>query len=168
MLEAVKKLREFMSDQFVENGKTWSKGAEIINEIEDEIAANYIRLPCDTDGIPWTLETESFVDDTGRKVKFSGLQVDREWRWKILHIYVQHDPSLCHHVKPRTLEDILEEYANEHYKLVRDGLGSIATLKMKKAADEIRELCCQNEDKKPLQGNHVSNGVYAVCDKQTH
>ena len=83
------------------------------DEIEREISERYVLLPCDADGEPWTLETERFIDDTGRKVKFSGLQVDREGRWKILSICVWHDPSLCRHVKPDPLKELLEELVSE-------------------------------------------------------
>ena len=86
---------------------------EIADEIEREISERYVLLPCDADGEPWTLETERFIDDTGRKVKFSGLQVDREGRWKILSICVWHDPSLCRHVKPDPLKELLEELVSE-------------------------------------------------------
>lgn len=113
-----------------------------IKDIETEIAANYIRLPCDADGVPWTLKTESFVDDTGRKVKFSGLQVNREGRWEILNICVCHDPSLCRHVKSRTLEDVLAEFgiaAARELAADPDGYG-ISDKTIAKCVSEIREL----------------------------
>ena len=86
---------------------------EIADEIEAEIAERFIELPTDADGVPWTLETESFVDDTGRKVKFSGLQVDRKGRWEIINVCVCHDPSLCSHIKQDPLKELLNEYVDE-------------------------------------------------------
>ena len=75
--------------------------------------SRFCELPIDADGVPWTLETESFVDDTGAKVMFSGLQVDCKGRWKILSNCVWHDPSLCRHAKPDPLKELLSELANE-------------------------------------------------------
>lgn len=99
-----------------------------IDEVEREISERYVLLPCDADGEPWTLETERFIDDTGRKVKFSGLQVDREGRWKILNVCVCHDPSLCRHVKPDPLKEILNEHLQEREKIVRKLESSMITL----------------------------------------
>ena len=98
-----------------------------IKAVEAEIADRFIELPTDADGVPWTLETESFVDDVGRKVKFSGLQVDRKGRWEIINVCVCHDPSLCRHVKQRTLEDVLMD-------------AGVSRAAINDVADEIREL----------------------------
>ena len=106
-----------------------------IKAVEAEIADRFIELPTDADGVPWTLETESFVDDMGRKVKFSGLQVDRKGRWEIINVCVCHDPSLCRHVKQRTLEDVIEGAINAAF-----GNEAPFSAIVKKAADEIREL----------------------------
>ena len=85
----------------------------IADAIESEIAERFMELPVDADGVPWTLETESFVDDTGREVVFSGLEVDYAGRWRIRSNCVLHDPSLCRHAKPDPLKELLSELANE-------------------------------------------------------
>ena len=103
------------------------------DEIEREISERYVLLPCDADGEPWTLETERFIDDTGRKVKFSGLQVDREGRWKIINVCVCHDPSLCRHVKPDSLKELLGELVSEARDDSRD-------FSVEPWCDAVREL----------------------------
>ena len=112
-----------------------------IDEVEREISERYVLLPCDADGEPWTLETERFIDDTGRKVKFSGLQVDREGRWKILNVCVCHDPSLCRHVKPDQLKELLTEMLDRNsdgtgYRVFGGDFESF----VKSYAERIREL----------------------------
>lgn len=112
-----------------------------IDEVEREISERYVLLPCDADGEPWTLETERFIDDTGRKVKFSGLQVDREGRWKILNVCVCHDPSLCRHVKPDPLKELLTEMLDRNSDGVgyREFGGDFESF-VKSYAERIREL----------------------------
>lgn len=114
---------------------------EIADNIQAEVDSFFIALPLDADGVPWTLETESFVDDTGAKVMFSGLQVDCKGRWKILSNCVWHDPSLCRHVKPDPLKELLTEMLDRN----SDGVGLREFNRDYDAfvahyADEIREL----------------------------
>lgn len=110
-----------------------------IKAVEAEIADRFIELPTDADGVPWTLETESFVDDAGIEVVFSGLKVDCKGRWKILSNCVWHNPSLCRHVKPRMLEDVLEDCINEFSHRCTEGKYDTRPT-VAKYADEIREL----------------------------
>lgn len=105
------------------------------DEIEAEIADRYMRLPVDADGVPIHVGDVVVAISTGESETVSHVS---EKSIEIERFGVK--PSSVRHAKPRTLEDVLEEYANEYYKLVRDGLGSIAKLKTRKAADEIREL----------------------------
>lgn len=114
-IKALEDLRKW-AQRVIESCCTGMKADEVLesaDEIQAEIDERFTLLPVDADGVPWTLETETFVDDTGREVEFSGLQVDREGRWKILNICVWHDPSLCRHVKPDPLKELLSELANE-------------------------------------------------------
>ena len=108
-MESIEKLREFAEIRL----DGWAKldALKCADEIEAEIERDYMKLPVDADGVPWSLDTESFIDDTGREVVFSGLQVDYQGRWKILSNCVWHDPSLCHHVKPDPLVELLKDFA---------------------------------------------------------
>ena len=146
-MESIDKLRECVDKQREEYNNhnvsfVWQLST-IADEIEAEIADRFIELPTDADGAPWTFETESFVDDTGIEVVFSGLKVDRKGRWKILSNCVWHDPSLCRHVKQRTLEDVLREYGKAYHAHMADNYmnydGTDEQV-IEKYADEIREL----------------------------
>ena len=77
---------------------------QVANEIEREIAERYMELPVDADGVPIhvgdVLERGYVVDyvapnwclATGRGAMYA---------------------DMCHHVKPRTLEDVLNDFAVE-------------------------------------------------------
>lgn len=119
---------------------------QVKETIEAEIADNYIRLPCDADGVPWTLETKSFIDEAGRKGKFSGLQVDREGRWKIINVCVTHDPSLCRHIKPDSLKELLHDACTNATRIrCVQGVGTDISIEVDETelasyAGRIREL----------------------------
>ena len=145
-MESIDKLRECVDKQREEYNNhnvsfVWQLST-IADEIEAEIADRFIELPTDADGAPWTFETESFVDDTGIEVVFSGLKVDHKGRWKILSNCVWHDPSLCSHVKPRTLEDVLIEYRLEAYNLYAD-----QELTGEERVDEFQKLDAEYDSK---------------------
>lgn len=112
------------------------------DEIEDEIAKRYMLLPVDADGVPIHIY-DKLLKSTGAAKPTYGEVVgisDDSVFFNANQGWESNWSKLTRHVKPRTLEDVLKEYADEYYKLVRDGLGSIAKLKMEKAAAEIREL----------------------------
>ena len=162
-IKALDKLRLFMNDQFVENGKTWRKGAEIINEMEDEIAAYYLELPKDADGIPIHVGDEMWQGNepigTVTGVGFHG--EERVWVLQPgKHVSVSFIASGIRHFKSDMLVKLLEDFAR---KLIYDypHIGGL----IDETAERIRDLCCQNADKQPLQSDSVSDGVYAVCDK---
>ena len=118
---------------------------DLADEIQAEIDERFTLLPVDADGVPWTLETESFVDDTGAKVMFSGLQVDCKGRWKILSNCVWYDPSLCRHVKPDPLKELLNDRINDVLRVMTSGIGIALETALndsfgEECADEIREL----------------------------
>lgn len=118
---------------------------EIADGIQAEVDSLFMALPLDADGVPWTLETESFVDDTGAKVVFSGLEVDYAGRWKIRSNCVLHDPSLCRHVKPDPLKELLNDRINDVLRVMTSGIGIALETALndsfgEECADEIREL----------------------------
>lgn len=120
-IKALEDLRKW-AQRVIESCCTGMKADEVLesaDEIQAEIDERFMELPVDADGVPWTLETESFVDDTGAKVMFSGLQVDCKGRWKILSNCVWHDPSLCRHIKPDPLKELLTEMLDRN----SDGIG---------------------------------------------
>ena len=121
-IKALEKMRELCAD--VKSMDFASVGCdavlEIADEIEQEIAERYIELPVDAEGVPIRvgdvvefgeyrnkgivkavnerMVIAMFIDDTCTNYAKHGLL------W---------DADLCRHVKPRTIEDVLREFADE-------------------------------------------------------
>lgn len=128
-LESIEKLRNRVNPMMPLN-------AEIIaSEIEREIAEKYIELPVDADGVPIRF------GDTVR-------EVDDCVPMKVMSLTFYEDcvdvnacgmnPKLLVHVKPRTVEDVLEDFSKSlgcksiFVDLKREAIA--------KYADELREL----------------------------
>lgn len=84
------------------------------DEIEQEIAEHYIELPVDADGVPIHVgDVIQFVNEqggTGAKVEVCAISKHYAYYGEGKHFY---KASMCRHVNPRTLEDVLKELANE-------------------------------------------------------
>ena len=90
-------------------GEQWRK---IADEIEDEIAANYLELPKDINGERWSVTDKQFIDGTERIRELLGIEYDtKEQCWGLRYLedgYLDtFSPYGCRHVKPRTLENVL-------------------------------------------------------------
>lgn len=111
---------------------------DIADEIEAEITANYMRLPVDADGVPIHVGDAITLPNGSRdKVCFITIRehdtVFNERGWV---------PSQCTHVKPRTLEDVLNEFGIAAAReLNADPYGyGISDKTIAKCVSEIREL----------------------------
>lgn len=97
-------------------GESWRK---IADEIEREIAEHYILLPVDADGVPIRVGDE--INCLGRNVLVNSIIWDGV-NWYASETVVSSNwfpAKHSGHAKPRTLEDVLEEFA---YKAVRIGM----------------------------------------------
>lgn len=146
MIESIEKLRELLkgcgcSDQCYSCGINYH--GSIADEIEAEIAEKYQLLPVDADGVPIRCgdkihRTTSAVDSV---VKVIGVS-EREFFFNGPNFM---DPGIkknvCNAVRhvPRTLEDVLTDFANE---VARQGhqIGLTGHELTMRYADEIREL----------------------------
>lgn len=159
-IKALEKLRKSLKDctnkagvepnQFDTYWITANACDMLIDELEAEIADNYMRLPCDADGVPIrvgdTVAEKPFRPKSGEKPAEVVCMLLNSDGWAIGDC----DPrghwygSLqLEHVKPRTLEDVLNDFGrkfaeNYHYPNA-DGL-------VDKTADEIRELMKEGGD----------------------
>ena len=107
---------------------SWQRAAErALDEIEREVADRYIALPVDADGVPWRIGDT--VDGHGQ-VWSMGLN---KHGWHFVGLTAI-DPGIHRHAKPRTIVDVLADFAAE----VEQGRNTIETAR--KYADEIREL----------------------------
>lgn len=118
----------------------------MIDEIEAEIVERYIELPVDADGVPIRVgedvvrTNDRLQPEVVRVIGVSGGSVFFKHEGRVKQ-NVAHN---LHHVKPRTLESVLADLANEVWEASctcqttwsDSGLDGIE----KKYADEIREL----------------------------
>ena len=125
----------------------------LIDEIEAEIAERYMELPVDADGVPIhmgdTVEGELVFDDATAKGTVTTyhihdndepdtvyIKVDcGNGTWTIKELRIKR----CHHVKPRTLEDVLVDMLEDAVGY-SDAHTDVSLVAVEKYADEIREL----------------------------
>ena len=120
------------------------------DDIENEIADNYMRLPVDADNVPIHVGDVLECNANGYEGTFTVFAIgndtvvgnhDIEWIRDNLGKWF-HVASYCHHVKPRTLEDVLNEFgiaAARELNADPDGYG-ISDKTIAKCVSEIREL----------------------------
>lgn len=134
MMETVDKLRDANVLLTWENGTL--RANELADEIEREIAERYMELPLDADGVPIHVGDEMEHGEYGSvfvdAVAPCGISVFKQNGFTLWAPAFK--PDAWHHFKPRTVEDVLEEFADE----VRRCCDSKETLG--KYADELREM----------------------------
>lgn len=141
MMESIEKLREYTQDmrkRSVTPGHNPCADAVdgYLDEIEREIAERFMELPVDADGVPIRVGDELY---SGEVIAFGGLAeggvvfVHRGFEDGnyILEAFAS---NVTHHVKPRTVEDVLREFAYKVCDL------NIADCDVERYADELREL----------------------------
>lgn len=112
MLESLEKLRGFIDDQFMENGKAWREGMAATYEVQDEIDSRYMELPLDADGVPIRVgdvvvdykTPRTVVAITQDSIVMNGYPCTGEqgYRFGIARNHKHH--------KPRTVEDVLRGF----------------------------------------------------------
>ena len=150
-LESIGKLREALKDctnvsgfepyQFDTYWITAAACDKYIDEIEREIAEKYMERPCDMDGRPLFFGDE--IEYTGpiTKCEFDRRITVRRFTIQegapcngIGDYHTSFVPSECRYVKPRTIEDVLEEF---YYTVLNHDMDN--TL-LEQYADELRSM----------------------------
>ena len=103
--------------------------ANYADEIEHEIAERYMELPVDVDGVPWHLGD---ITENGNRI--NGMVFDSKG-WYFTNTLNDIDPSIHHHAKQRTIEDVLKEVMAETQLAVNPNYEIVA-----RYAAELREL----------------------------
>lgn len=114
-MESIEKLRS-LSSYILEGDIDKQRDIhQLANEIEAELSEKYMALPLDADGVPirvGDIVKCTFADDNAT-VKYLSLQEDG---WSIVVDYPDgrghRTPESMRHVKPRTVEDVLREFAS--------------------------------------------------------
>ncbi len=152
-MKSIDKLREFLKkceskagiepNRFDTYWITAKACDTLIDEIEAEIADNYMLLPVDADGVPIHVGDEMFGDCPSGKHVSGRVAFIGENRFMLGNVQFYLRGDYMHHVKPRTLEDVLREYGHAYYAHMTDNYmnydGTDEQV-VKKYADEIREL----------------------------
>ena len=120
---------------------------EVADEIESEIAERYMLLPVDADGVPIRLgdkisyESDDCKQMTGTVVNMQycnrGGLIGNGW---LINSGQWVDPWICEHVKPRTIEDVLEEFIADFDKWDEDCTEHRAARREKLFAKYVEEL----------------------------
>lgn len=153
-LKALEKLRQrcWCREQGEATALQAWKVSELLDEAEDEIAERFMERPVDADGAPirmgdavegelldgttvrGTVCAFHLYDDEPDSV-FVHVDVDGDGGWTIKNLRL----TRCRHVKPRTLEDVLFEFAS---RVLNSGhqWGLDAPDMVPEFAAEIREL----------------------------
>ena len=140
MIESIEKLRELLkgcgcSDQCYSCGINYH--GSIADEIEAEIAEKYMVRPCDMDGVPVKIGDELSHDGFARNFIVHSYELtDGAWSvWDVAN-GATHLCQSCRHVKPRTIEDVLADFASKQHGITKEENDALIA----ECADEIREL----------------------------
>jgi len=135
-MESTDKLREYGHDCCA---RVDDAIHDYCDEIEREIAERYMLLPVDADGVPIRVGDELTAAGLYGKVKVCALQYDGKWRVQDKTAGCWRDCAKLCHVKPRTIEDVLDEMAD---KIIRQGhlAGLTAPEIIAEYADELRSM----------------------------
>lgn len=124
-LESIGKLRaagrNMAKGRNLENHEECNLLLVIADEIEAEVAESYMRLPLDADGVPIRVgETLQLGDTRGKVVALTYCPSNGKlpWEWQC-DTGDWYNTAFAHHVKPRTLEDVLREMLDRE----GDGIG---------------------------------------------
>ena len=145
-MESIEKLRDKIR---LDVNNPWSdlKGdlLAMVDKIEREIAERYMELPLDADGVPIHYgDSLSYCGEHGGTVtcKVSNMEYrersygEADW---LVNVAGWIFPGDAHHVKPRTIEDVLTDLCNE---IAAQGhqVGLTGHEIITKYADELRWL----------------------------
>ena len=149
-IKALDKLRKLKEEVY---GPRWGVEFDrVIDELEAEIAERYQLLPVDADGVPIHVGDKLMTDDKGSSLYGRELLVtavsEHHVHYQVLpyegdgHYRTSYLVSF-HHVKPRTLEDVLRECGKRYHAHMIDNYmnydGTDDPL-IAKYADEIRAM----------------------------
>ena len=140
-IKTLEKLRKLTICDNGEKYTAYHDAGNIGDEIEAEIAERFMELPVDADGVPIRIGDTVCEVDVRVPIKVMSLTFYDD----CVDVNVcGMNPNLLRHVKPRTLEDVLEDCINEFSKRCTEGKYDTRPT-VAKYADEIRELMGASE-----------------------
>ena len=138
-LESVKELRECMGVIKSDGSASKRKLVEITDAIEAEVAERFMELPVDADGVPVHIGDMLFYKPYNQTFRVGCV----EYQYALVYVkdYANGShwkPEECTHVKPRTVEDVVQEAIQWGFTYGKGGMDT--SEQRDKFAAEIREL----------------------------
>lgn len=141
-IKALEELRESFDDCTTEAGiepnkfdTVWitkSCAMSMLDRIQAEVDSRFMELPLDADGVPIRVGDVVVAQDE-QPFEVRAFQLDALGWFAIERLGSQWNVNQLHHVKPRTLEDVLEEFTDLPERIDR-------IVAIPRYATEIREL----------------------------
>lgn len=137
-MESTDKFREWTKTFYRDSPRMIDGLCKFSDEFEAEIAERYMELPVDAEGVPIHVgDVIQFVNEqggTGAKVEVCAVSKHYVYYGEGKHFY---RASMCRHVKPRTVEDVLRDMLNAYD---RHEDGDMPYSFIAKYADELRNM----------------------------
>lgn len=138
-LESIEKLRRYAEVHWEPWDASRKRLNESLDEIEQEIAERYMELPVDADGVPIRLWDVVAAQDE-QPFEIRAFQYDALGWFAIERLGSQWNVNQLHHVKPRTIEDVLGEAVGELFNADISTGSTEWDEVIAKYADEIRGM----------------------------
>lgn len=134
-MESIEKLRDC----------TWvgaGKVDDYLDAIEAEIAEKYMKLPCDCEGVPIHVgDYLQLAESRGHVIALTYCPCNElPWEWQCDSDGDWYNTKFTHHAKPRTVEDVLADYARDLASDRTDSYEHRIERLGTKYADELREM----------------------------
>ena len=136
MLESIEKLREWRN--VPDNGYWADEIIEHADAIEHEVSERYMLLPVDADGVPICVGDVVAAQDE-QPFEVRAFRFDALGWFAVERLGSQWNVNQLHHVKSRTVEDVLREFANSGTP-TGDGGVLFETALIEKYADKLRDM----------------------------
>ena len=129
-MKSIEKMREWAN-----SGKLYDNATRFVlhfaDEIEAELAENYMLVPKDADGVP--VHVGDMREWNGGR--YEVMAVDKEHVWFDFDPLTPFKADLCRHVKPDPLKELLCDMIHEY-----GSTDALAEAVAEKYAERIREL----------------------------
>lgn len=111
---------------------------ELADDIEAEIAERFMELPVDAEGVPIHMDDMLKSENASKPFIVESMTFADSWTVWDRENGATRWPSECHHVKPRTIEDVLREFGKAYTYV--DGECASTTTLIADYADELRSM----------------------------
>lgn len=125
---------------------SWHKAFDAAcGEIEREIAERYMELPVDADGVPIHMGDSLVARERTASYRGTVVGIEIGNAENLVGLdgyegYRRYSFNQCRHVRPRTIEDVLEEFAHEWNDTHHDDMPALKA----RYADELRSMGVDN------------------------